>query len=641
MPTPIINGLESEGVWGNANVIPRDRDNGIEDGEWCYWGGNPILDEDGKYYLPVCRWPERTGHNGWLQSEVALCVSDNPLGPYEVISTIVEKGYNPEVIRLANGDFALHAHFAGNNSVYVAEKMTGPWKRIGAIRQDTRGFRKRRDMGSNLTAVHRSDGSILIVKKDGDVAISNSGILGPFRMVSISNYMRTSGYPEDPVIWFSGHQYHCIYNHAEDSRSAYMRSLNGVQWKNEYGLPYDSSSTYYTDGTKNTWDKFERPKVIQDKRGRATHMSLALIDVPKRTDRGNDNHSSKNMIMPLTVEKLISMVNSERITAGTKKITLQIEAEAGFNPQTDLDIDSLRFGSDSVVNLGGGCKAVKTKKSGKNLLIDFEGDCGLTHLDFDFKLLGKDKKGDLVFGYALLPGKSPAEAVLIALPCEMNKTQEKASLECLIENAGLMDSKPRNVLVYKYTHNKRVLHETIQIPAIAPYESHKISTELNENEYESKRFEYEVVIPSSPSGRWQLVDVADKAVEFAGGWKLNPDSDEQCFMNSEMVATAVGDSVIFTFEGTRAKVFGQIGRSHGKLDAYVDGVFLETFGCQYSERFHEKFFQTPLIPHGKHTLKLVKSSQKSTGRIAIDSFAFEAKENDLSETLKHVKKVTK
>ncbi|WP_139958294.1 hypothetical protein [Flavicella sediminum] len=33
LPMPIINGLESQGLWGNVNVIPRDKDNGIEDNE--------------------------------------------------------------------------------------------------------------------------------------------------------------------------------------------------------------------------------------------------------------------------------------------------------------------------------------------------------------------------------------------------------------------------------------------------------------------------------------------------------------------------------------------------------------------------------------------------------------------------------
>lgn len=52
---PIHKELTSEGIWGNEKVKPRDKDNGIEDNEWCYWGGNPILGKDGKYHMAVYR----------------------------------------------------------------------------------------------------------------------------------------------------------------------------------------------------------------------------------------------------------------------------------------------------------------------------------------------------------------------------------------------------------------------------------------------------------------------------------------------------------------------------------------------------------------------------------------------------------
>ena len=108
LPMPIVDGLESEGIWGNTNVVPRDKDNGIEDNQWCYWGGNPIQGKDGRCHLAVCRWPENTGHMGWFESEVAHCVSDNPIGPYVITQTIVKKGHNPEVIKLHDGTYILH-----------------------------------------------------------------------------------------------------------------------------------------------------------------------------------------------------------------------------------------------------------------------------------------------------------------------------------------------------------------------------------------------------------------------------------------------------------------------------------------------------------------------------------------------------
>ncbi|TWU31206.1 hypothetical protein Poly41_63970 [Novipirellula artificiosorum] len=48
-------------------------------------------------------------------------------------------------------------------------------------------------LGSNLTTEFRPDGSILLMTKGGDIAISNRGILGPYQLVSIDNYTRNSG----------------------------------------------------------------------------------------------------------------------------------------------------------------------------------------------------------------------------------------------------------------------------------------------------------------------------------------------------------------------------------------------------------------------------------------------------------------
>ncbi len=625
LPMPIIDGLETEGIWGNSNVLPRDKDNGMEDNKWCYWGGNPIKGKDDKYHIAVCRWLENTGHHGWFESEVAHCVSDNPFGPYKITKTIVKKGHNPEVLKLPDGIFALHIM---NSHVYTSDKMPGPWKRIGSMRLNTRGFRTRKDFGSNLTTEYRPDGSIIVMKKDGDITISNAGVLGPYNIVSIQTYARGTGYAEDPVIWRSRHQYHCIYNHAQDRRSAYMRSLDSIHWKNEYGVPYDASTTFYTDGTKNTWYKFERPKVLQDELGRATHLSLAVMDVSKGADKGNDNHSSKNMIMPLATEKIISIVGADSITKDTKRISLKIESEDGFNAQTDMDMKTLRFGSDSVVNHGGGCKPVSTKPDGEDLIVYFEGDNGLTHHDYDFKLLGRTKSDDLVFGYALLPGKSPTHASLITLPYKFKDADGKKIMECTIENAGLSDSKAQEVLVYEYGSKGRKLHKTLQIPSVKPYAGHTISVEVKAAQ--SGGLQYEVIIPGTPGQYWRTVDFTDDSVEFTGSWKANPKPDKKCFLNTEMIGTAFGDSVTYTFRGTRARAYGRTGRPVGTFDVFLDGKYMETVHGIYSNLAHEKIFQTSLLSDGEHTLKLVKIKTDNAGfnaDVYIDSFSYESESN--------------
>ncbi|SMP74427.1 hypothetical protein SAMN06265222_117132 [Neorhodopirellula lusitana] len=625
LPAPIIEGLESEGIWGIDKVLPRDKDNGMEDNQWCYWGGNPVKGNDGKYHIAVCRWPESTGHHGWFESEVAHCVSDNPIGPYVITKTIVKKGHNPEVMKMADGTFALHIM---SSDVYSSDRMPGPWKRIGRMTMNPRGLRPTGRLGSNLTTEFRPDGSILLMTKGGDIAVSNSGILGPYNLVSIHNYTRNSGYAEDPVVWRSRHQYHSIYNHAQDRKSGYMRSLDGVHWKNEEGLPYDASSTYYTDGTKNEWYKFERPKILQDDIGRATHLSLALLDTAKSSDKGNDIHSSKNMISPLVVERLITIVSEEPITAETKRIAVRIEAEEGFNPQSDLDLDSLRFGSDSLVNLGQGCRAVSSSADGKDLVVQFEGDNGLNRFDYDFKLLGQTRSGDLVIGYTLLPGHSATAATLVALPVQLTKADGVMRLEGVIENVGLEDSEPMIALLMEHSPTGWEEVERISIPALKPYENRKVSTTIDNPNTVDCEYEIRVAGQKTCEGFWRRVDDTDDSVEFSGNWSSHPKSNPQYYMNNERITETVGDSVTFTFIGSKARAYGTLANEMGSFDVYLDGEFVESIRLSWGGP-NSKLYQTEVLPEGKHTLELRAAVYQKSSKVAIDAFSFESPANEL------------
>ena len=92
-----VQGSLTSDTWGAEQVKPRYIENGLEDNEWSYWGGNTLIGDDGKYHLFVCRWPENAekGHMAWPNSEVVHAVAENSFGPYNVLETI-GKGHNPE-----------------------------------------------------------------------------------------------------------------------------------------------------------------------------------------------------------------------------------------------------------------------------------------------------------------------------------------------------------------------------------------------------------------------------------------------------------------------------------------------------------------------------------------------------------------
>ena len=417
-PMPIHKKLRSD-LWGAEGVLPRDPDNGVEHPDWTYWGGKVIKDrKDGKYHILITRWPEgdRKGHWAWPYSTVAHVVADKPAGPYvekEAIAYTYEKGlgHNPNIIVMNDGTYALYSLINWKATMLTADTMNGPWKVKGEItvehdgseRNEYRYFR-------NLSGVQCEDGSILMVTKAGAMMRSENGLLGPYKVLTgpigsnktIPEQYRKSNY-EDPTLWYDGVQYHMLINAFLDYRAIYLRSPDGVNWKYEDGLAYTPTCTVYEDGTRTFWYKVERPNVHQDQYGRATHLSLAAIDVKKAYDYGNDKHSAKHLIIPLTVYKRLSMLNKEPVNKSIHEIKVLIHSEEGFDALKDLDLKSLRFGASEEVNLGRGSRLRKTEKHSDGLVLIFDGKGNeISEKNFVCKLIGQTMDGDLVVGYSKL-----------------------------------------------------------------------------------------------------------------------------------------------------------------------------------------------------------------------------------------------
>ncbi|WP_298365143.1 hypothetical protein [uncultured Lutibacter sp.] len=421
LPMSIHKKLTSN-VWGANGVLPRDAENGIEDPEWSYWGGRPVKDTDGKFHMNVTRWPANAtkGHWEWPRSTVTHAVSEKPEGPYIVEKDIAYEfnnglGHNPDIIILNNGTYLMYSLINWEPTLFSSKSMNGPWKRLGIMQVDTNTTLEKPErfyrFERNLSGVQLDDGRFLFVTKGGAMMLSEgTNPLGIYKIMTaplqgnsiIPEKYRNSNF-EDPVLWKDEIQFHMMINAFIDYRAIYLRSPDGIYWKFNPGTAYTPNNTFYEDGTQTHWYKLERPHVLTDKFGRATHLSLAVIDVPKADDLAKDKHSSKNIVMPLTVHKRLKMLNKKPVTKNTKSIKILILSENGFDAQKDLDIKSLRFGAAEEVDYGRGCKAVKTKKKGANLLVEFNGlGNGITSKNFACKLLGKTKKGKLIIGFSKL-----------------------------------------------------------------------------------------------------------------------------------------------------------------------------------------------------------------------------------------------
>jgi hypothetical protein len=458
---PMPDGIQIKGIWGTDSVLNRYVDNGIELPGVSFWGGNILQDTDGKYHLFVCGWPENSpkGHMFWPNSTVFHAVSDRLEGPFKIQNS-VGKGHNPEAFRLKDGRVVVYVI----DGYYIADGVDSKVWTYGKFSFDSRD-RKIIEGLSNLTFARRQDDSYLMVCRGGGVWISKDGLSPYMQLTDKRVYPDVEGRFEDPVVWRDELQYHLIVNDWLGRIAFYQRSKDGVHWVTEQGEAYVPGVSFHKDGAVEHWFKYERPKVFQDGKGRAVQMNFAVIDTIKWNDLPNDKHSSKNISIPLNKGMLLSVLNEEEITPSTRTIEVKIAAESGFNPQTDVDVKSLRFGSFTEVNFGRGCKPVKTKVSGKDLIVVFKAKgSGITSDEFAPKMIGRDKKGNMLYGYARLSYVNYRPALLSARRPLFDK--EKGGLKVEIQNFGLSASEPAEVeVICNGSSQGRIALKTLQ-----PYE---------------------------------------------------------------------------------------------------------------------------------------------------------------------------
>lgn len=463
---PMPDGNRGTGIWGADSVLCRYVDNGIESPEISFWGGNILKSSDGKYHLYVCGWAENSpnGHMTWWDSTVFHAECDNSTGPFKIRNSI-GRGHNPEAFRLDDGRVVVYVI----DGYYIADCEDSPVWLYKKFNFDSRD-RKIIDGLSNLTFARRSDGSRLMVCRGGGIWISQNGLSDYKQVTSQSVYPAIEGKFEDPVVWRDSIQYHLIVNDWQGRIAYYLRSKDGIHWLTEPGEAYIPGVSFHRDGTWELWFKYERPKVLQDSYGRAIQMNFAVIDTLKWEDKPNDRHSSKNISIPLNKGVLLEVLNKKEITASTKAIELRIIAEPGFDPQKDVDIPSLRFGSYKEVNYGHGSKPLRTRKEGKDLIVVFNGkDSGITPDEFAPKLIGKNRKGEVIFGYASLPHVDYRPSLVSARKPVYVK--EEGRLDIRVENFGLSTSAPVELEIW--LDGASIGKQTV--PSIAPYSSVTVS----------------------------------------------------------------------------------------------------------------------------------------------------------------------
>lgn len=485
------NNLSSD-TWGTAGVRPRYVDNGIEDRIWSYWGGNIRKGEDGKYHLMVCGWLEASpkGHMEWGNSWVFNTVSDNLTGPFKPVN-IIGKGHNPEIFRAKDGRYVIYVI----NGRYVSDDINGKWE-YGKFDFNARDRRIIEGL-SNLSFAQREDSSYIMVCRGGGIWISRDGLSEYNQLTDSRVYPNVKGRFEDPVIWRDHIQYHMIVNDWLGRIAFYLRSKDGVNWVTDPGEAYMPGIAVHEDGRAEDWFKYERIKMYQDKYGRAVQANFAVIDTLKNKDKPFDNHSSKNISIPLNPGVLLTILDKKPITAQTKTIRLKIQAEDGFNPQTDIDLNSLRFGASTEVNYGRGSKVLKTETDGNDLIVTFDGKGnGMTEDEFAPKLIGKYKNGKMLYGYARLPYIDYIEPILSARAPVFVQSDKGWEGNIEVQNFGQVSSQKASVKIEYKKDGKMIKVASATVPPLTPYEKTDVRFVTKANFEKAEDYDFLVTISS-------------------------------------------------------------------------------------------------------------------------------------------------
>jgi hypothetical protein len=192
------------------------------------------------------------------------------------------------------------------------------------------------------------------------------------------------------------------------------------------------------------------------------------------------------------------VLNKDPITVDTKSIEVKIEAEEGFDPRQDIDMQSLKFGASEEVNFGGGCLVKETRKAGKDLVVVFDAKGnGFSSDNFAGKLLGKTVDGKLLFGYSRLPRVDYLEPILSARQPKLIQHQNGGlKLHVEVQNFGQVPSDKTEISIWINEENKKQEIATGIIETLNSFE--KITLALTPTKKLDRGKEYDAMVVINP-----------------------------------------------------------------------------------------------------------------------------------------------
>lgn len=320
-PAPVNGGFAMEGYW-----------------VWC---GSVAKGEDERWHMFASRWPKTLPfHPGWgVASEVVRAVADRPEGPYTFAEVVLpargagwwdgRATHNPSICRagdtwvlfytgitypfpdvtekdgLNHGSYQwLAARASKRIGIATAKNIEGPWRRADRPVLDVRPGCFDDFFTSNPAPCLNPDGGCLLVYKtrtwekppydgpDGNAMFGGMKLgaayadhwSGPYRRLKDGPlFGADEGQLEDPFIWRCGDGYSML---AKDWQGGYTgeagslvlaKSTDGAHWAVAPGTAL-RREVLWSDGERRVMGNMDRPFLLFDENGEATHLFAATND---------------------------------------------------------------------------------------------------------------------------------------------------------------------------------------------------------------------------------------------------------------------------------------------------------------------------------------------------------------------------
>jgi hypothetical protein len=304
------------------------------DGYWT-WDGSVIRGPDGRYHMFASRWSKEVSFApNWVAcSEVVRAVSDTPEGPYHYVETVIKRrgpeywdgmvSHNPAIRKcgekyllfytgttyrfpfpdasnaVISSEQRAEARCNQQVGMLVADCLEGPWQRGDApvIGRNPLPGKWDSSMANNPSPCVMPDGSIFVIYKgiayDGDLmrlGIARAAAWNrPFERLldrPLFQFDELDASVEDPFFWYDGRQFNMLMKDMEGRLCGeyhgglFATSSDAFQWDIRRGEVAYSRKVRWDDGKVTEQGNLERPSLLFNDQGAATHFVAATSAEP-------------------------------------------------------------------------------------------------------------------------------------------------------------------------------------------------------------------------------------------------------------------------------------------------------------------------------------------------------------------------